>query len=89
MILMHELNDYTMDMAMKYYPKLKESFRVSIFVLLLSPIRAHCGGLNPLSISTLFLLQSASTSPNHTSKATTLSPPLLNVGVRSLTFIQT
>ena len=38
MILMHELNDFTMSQAIKYYPKVKEVFDVGSFrLILLSP----------------------------------------------------
>ncbi len=37
MILAHEVNEFTMTEAMKYYPKLKEVFKVSHHTVLAVP----------------------------------------------------
>jgi len=72
-ILAHELNNFTMEEAMKFYPQMKANFKVRWYSNALP-----FGDASLHRTSSQWLLPT--TSPIHTSNRTTRSQPLSNVG---------
>jgi hypothetical protein len=77
-MLFHELDDYTMTEAMKWYPKLKENFDVRVrFTVCFSVLMHFILWLGKNSTS--YPLASLTILPAHTSKTALPSPTSSNV----------